>query len=72
MRKVGEILDEIGKPGNFEEVHFFPVSAPVSVVGFHKTSVSHSKSCIKQRFHGAKVFIKHMFHIERVLNSKSL
>ena len=22
-------LDKIGKPGNFEEVHFFPVSAPV-------------------------------------------
>ena len=24
-----ETLDKIGKPGNFEEVHFFPVSAPV-------------------------------------------
>ena len=26
--KIGEMLDKIGKPGNFEEVHFFPVSAP--------------------------------------------
>ena len=25
-----EILDKIGKPGNFEEIHFFPVSAPVT------------------------------------------
>ena len=23
-------MDKIGKPGNFEEVHFFPVSAPAS------------------------------------------
>ena len=27
--KIGETLDKIGKLGNFEEVHFFPVSAPV-------------------------------------------
>ena len=26
--KIGEILNKIGKPGNFEEVHFFPVSPP--------------------------------------------
>ena len=26
--KIGEILDKIGKSGNFEEIHFFPVSAP--------------------------------------------
>ena len=26
--KIGEILDKFGKLGNFEEVHFFPVSAP--------------------------------------------
>ena len=29
--KIGETLDKIGKPGNFEEVHFFPVSAPKTV-----------------------------------------
>ena len=28
MSKIGETLDKIGKPGNFEDVHFFPVSAP--------------------------------------------
>ena len=26
--KIGEALDKIGKPGNFEEAHFFSVSAP--------------------------------------------
>ena len=26
-----EILDKIGKSGNFEKVHFFPVSAPENV-----------------------------------------
>ena len=26
--EIGETLDKIGKPGNFEEVNFFPVSAP--------------------------------------------
>ena len=26
--KIGETFDKIGKPGNFEEVNFFPVSAP--------------------------------------------
>ena len=30
MRKIGEKFDKIGKPGNFEKVHFFPVSAPGS------------------------------------------
>ena len=29
--KIGEILDEIGKPRNFEEVYFFPVSAPAKL-----------------------------------------
>ena len=29
--KVGETLDKIGKPGNFEEVYFFPVSAPAEL-----------------------------------------
>ena len=29
MGKIGKILYKIGKPGNFEEVYFFPVSAPV-------------------------------------------
>ena len=28
VRTFGETLNKIGKPGNFEEVHFFPVSAP--------------------------------------------
>ena len=33
--KIGETFDKIGKPGNFEEVHFFPVSAPEHThVGF--------------------------------------
>ena len=27
-RKIRIILDKIGKPGNFEDVHFIPVSAP--------------------------------------------
>ena len=26
--KTGETFDKIGKPGNFEEVNFFPASAP--------------------------------------------
>ena len=29
IAKIGETFNKIGKPGNFEEVHFFPVSAPV-------------------------------------------
>ena len=27
-KKIGEMFDKIGKLGNFEEVHFFPVSVP--------------------------------------------
>ena len=29
--KIGETLNKIGKPGNFEEVNFFPVSAPEGI-----------------------------------------
>ena len=29
--KIGEKLDKIGKPGNFEKVNSFPVSAPASI-----------------------------------------
>ena len=35
--KIGETLDKIGKPGNFEEAHFFPVSAPE-----HEALLSHN------------------------------
>ena len=31
-------MDKIGKPGNFEEVHFFPVSAPKNIINMSKTS----------------------------------
>ena len=31
MWRIGETLDKIGKSGNFEEVHFFPVFAPVFI-----------------------------------------
>ena len=38
MWKIGQSLDKIGKPGNFEEFHFFPVSAPENIINMSKTS----------------------------------
>ena len=40
------MLDKIGKPGNFEEVHFFPVSVP-AIFQYFASNVTDSFYLIK-------------------------
>ena len=48
MKKIGEILDKIGKPGNFEVVHFFPVSVPVISIYMGSWNLEISGLCVSK------------------------
>ena len=63
MKKIGEILDKIGKPGNFEVVHFFPVSVPVISIYMGSWNLEISGLCVS-KIRGVRADVKQVNKIE--------